>query len=97
MLIARRRTGGVLALLTFAAIMVAVTVLTVAVVAAGVIVALAVAAAAFVARAVRPSWAWHHTASPATRSPLQTIEMTVVRNTGLSADRDLVRIDSDRN
>jgi L-alanine-DL-glutamate epimerase-like enolase superfamily enzyme len=95
MLIARRRTGGVLALLTFAAILFAVTVLTVAVVAAGLIVALAAAAAAFVARAVRPAWAWQQAAPPAPTSPLKTIEMTVVRAPGLAADRDLVRVASD--
>ena len=97
MYIAYRRTGGVLALLTFAAIVLAVTVLTVAVAVAVLVAALAVAAAALIARAVRPTWSWRHTAPPAIPSPLETIEMTVVRTSGPSVDRDLVRIDSGKN
>jgi hypothetical protein len=96
MFITYRRTGGVFALLTFAAVALATTLLTVAVVATVLIVAVAVAAAALVARAVLPASSWYHTVSPAAPWPQETIETTVVNPTGFSDERDLLRMDSDK-
>jgi hypothetical protein len=77
MFISYRRSGGVLALLTFAAIALAATVLTVAVAATVLIVGLAVAAVALLVRAVLPG-SRPHTVSPAAPWPQDTIEATVV-------------------
>ena len=90
MFITYRRAGGVFALLTFAAVALAATVLAVAVAA----VVLIVAAAALVWRAVRPTSSGHHSVSPATPWPQETIETTVVNPTGSSGDGDLLRIDT---
>jgi hypothetical protein len=56
MFITYRRTGGIFALLTFAAVAFAATVLTVVVAATVLIVALGTAAAVLLARAVLPAW-----------------------------------------
>ncbi len=97
MFITYRRTGGVFALLTFAAVALAATVLTVAVAATVLLVALAVAAVALVARAVRPTSPQHHTTvPPAAPWPQETIETTVVNRTASSDERDLLRMDSDK-
>lgn len=96
MLITYRRTRGVFALLTIAAVALAATILTVAVAATVLIVALAVAAAALVARAVLPTSPQYHTVPPATPWPQETIETTVVNPTGSSDEPDLFRMDSDK-
>ena len=63
MFITYRRTGGIVALLTFAAVAFAATVLTVVVAATVLIVALGTAAAVLLARAVLPA-SWRHHAIP---------------------------------
>ena len=97
MFITYRRTGGVFALVTFAAVALAATVLTVAVAAAMLVGALAVTAVGLLARAVLPTWSRHHTVPPPTPWPRETIEATVVNPTrGSSDERDLIRMDSDK-
>ena len=97
MFITYRRTGGLFALVTFAAVALAATVLTVAVAAAMLVGALAVAAVGLLARAVLPTWSRHHTVPPTTSWPRETIEATVVnRTTGSSDEGDLSRMDSDK-
>ena len=91
-----RRTGGVFALLTCAAVALAATVLAVVVGATVLVVALAVAAVALAARAVLSAWSWHHTVPPATAWPLETFETTVVNPTASSGEGDLLRMDSDK-
>jgi hypothetical protein len=91
-----RRTGGVFALLTFAAVALAATVFTAVVGATVLVVALAVAAIASVARAVRPASPGHHAVRPATAWPQETFEATVVNPTAISDERSLVRMDSDK-
>ena len=96
MFITYRRTGGMFALLTLAAVAFAAAVLTLAVAATILIVALAGSAIALLARAVRPTSWRHHTVPPATRWPQETIEATVVNPTSSSDERDLLRMDSDK-
>lgn len=91
-----RRTGGMFALLTLAAVAFAATVLTVAVAATILIVALAASATALLARAVLPAWWRRHTVPPATRGPQETFEATVVNPTGSSDEVGLLRNDSDK-
>jgi hypothetical protein len=92
MLISYRRTGGVVALLTFAGVAIAATVLTVAVAATLLIVAVAVAAAALLVRAVRPTSWRRHTMTRAARWSQDTIEATVVGPARGSPDQpDLAR------
>jgi hypothetical protein len=87
MLITYRRTGGLCALLTLAAVAFAATVLTVAVAATLLIVAVASAGAALLGRAVLPrSWR-HRTVPPVTPWPHETIEATVTKTTGSSDER----------
>jgi hypothetical protein len=96
MFITYRRTGGIFALLTLAAVAFAAAVLTVAAAAAILIVALAVTAAAILGRAVLPTSWRRHTVPPATPWPQETIETTAVNPAGSSDERDLLRIDSDK-
>ena len=98
MFITYRRTGGIVALLTFAAVAFAATVLTVVVAATVLIVALGTAAAVLLARAVLPaSWRHHPIPRPTPWPwPRDTIEATVVHPNGSSDERDLVRMDSDK-
>ena len=96
MFITYRRTGGIFALLTFAAVAFAATVLTVVVAATLLIVALGTAAAVLLARAVLPASWWHHTIPWPTPRPSDTIEATVVHPTGSSDERDLLRMDGDK-
>jgi hypothetical protein len=96
MFISYRRTGGVLALLTFAAVALAATVFTAVVGATVLVVALVVAAITSVARAVLPARPGHHTVRPPTAWPDETFEATVVDTTALSEGGDLVRLDSDK-
>jgi hypothetical protein len=96
MLITYRRTGGIFGLLTFAAVVLAATVLTVVVAATVLIVALGTAAAVLLARAVLPpSWR-HHTIPRPTPWPSDTIEATAVHPNGSSDERDLLRTESDK-
>jgi hypothetical protein len=96
MVITYRRTGGMFALLTLAAVTFAAAVLTVTAAAVILIVALAVATAALLVRAVLPrSWR-RQTVAPATTWPQETIDATVVNPTGSSDERDRIRIDSDK-
>jgi hypothetical protein len=96
MVITYRRTGGMFALLTLAAVAFAAAVLTAAAAAAILIVALAIATAALLARAVLPrSWR-RQTVPPATHWPQETIDATVVNPTGSSDERDRLRMDSDK-
>jgi hypothetical protein len=74
MFITYRRTGGIFAVLTFAAVAFAATVLTVVVAATVLIVALGTAAAVLLARAVLPASWRHHTIPPPTAWPHDTIE-----------------------
>ena len=96
MLITYRRTGGLFALLTFAAVALAATVLTVAVAATVLIVAVAVAAVAILARMVLPTSSRHHTVPPATPWPHETIEGTIVNPTPSPDERDLLLMDGDK-
>jgi hypothetical protein len=96
MLITYRRTGGMFALLTLAAVAFAATVLTVAAAAVILIVALTVTAVAFVGRAVLPTSWRYHAVPPATPWPQETIETTAVNPAGSSDERDLLRMDSDK-
>lgn len=78
MLITYRRTGGLFALLTLVAVVLAATVVTVALAATLFIVGAAVAAAALLVRAVLPrSWRTRRSA-PATPWPHETIDATAV-------------------
>jgi len=96
MLITYRRTGGMFALLTLAAVAFAATVLTVAAATVILIVALTVTAVAFVGRAVLPrSWRYH-AVRRATPWPQETIETTAVNPAGASDEGDLLRMDSDK-
>jgi hypothetical protein len=96
MFITYRRTGGIFALLTFAAVAFAATVLTVVVAATVLIVALGTAAAVLLARAVLPASWRHHTIPPPTPWPHDTLEATVVHPNGSSDERDRLRMDSDK-
>jgi hypothetical protein len=87
MFITYRRAGGILALLTFAAVAFAATVLTVVVAATVLIVALGAAAAVHLARAVLPASWRHHTIPPPTPWPADTIEATVVHIPTGSSDK----------
>jgi MFS superfamily sulfate permease-like transporter len=81
MFITYRRTGGVLALLAFAAVALSAAVLTVAAAAAALLVAVVVAVVAFLVRAVRPASRRRHAVPAATPWPQETIEATLVRPT----------------
>jgi hypothetical protein len=96
MFITYRRTGGIFALLTFAAIAFAATVLTIVVAATLLIVALGTAAAVLFARAVLPASWRHHTMPRPTPRPGDTIEATVVHHNDSSDERDLLRMDSNK-
>jgi hypothetical protein len=96
MFITYRRTGGIFALLTFAAVAFAATVLTVVVAATLLIVALGTAAVVLLARAVLPASLRHHTIPRPTPRPRDTIEATVVHPNGSSDERDLLRMDGDK-
>ena len=96
MLITYRRSGGLLTLLTFAAVTLAATVLTVTVAAGLFVVALGIAAVALLARAVLPSSWRHATVSPLAHWPHKTIEATLVTPAGSTDEGDLLRLDSDK-
>jgi hypothetical protein len=96
MFITYRRTGGIFALLTFAAVAFAATLLTVVVAATVLIVALGTAAAVLLARAVLPASGRHHPIPRPTPWPRDTIEATVVHHDGSSDKRDLRGMGSDK-
>jgi hypothetical protein len=96
MFIGCRRTGGVLAFMTFAAVALAAAVFAVVVGAIVLIVALAVAGVASVARAILPARPGRHNGRPASPWPHETFDATVVHPTVLSDTGDLVRVDSDK-
>jgi len=96
MFITYRRTGGIFALLTFAAVAFAATVLTVVVAATVLIVALGTAVVVLLARAVLPASWRHHTIPPPTAWPHDTLEARVVHPHGSSDERDRLRMDSDK-
>jgi hypothetical protein len=77
MFISYRRSGGVRALLAFAAVALAAILLTVAVAATVLIVGVVVAAAALLVRALRPG-SRRHTEPPAAPWAQDTIEATIV-------------------
>lgn len=87
MLITYRRTGGLLALVAFAAVALGAAMLTVAVAATTLIVVVAMAAAVRLAQAVLPASWWRPTAPPASPWPQETIEGTVVNPTDASDQR----------
>ena len=93
MFITYRRTGGIFALLTLAAVAFAATVLTIAVAAILLIVALGTVATVLLARAVLPASWRHHSVRPATPWPH---EATMVNPGGSSDESDLLRMDSDK-
>ena len=97
MIITYRRSGGLLTLVTFAAVTLAATVLTVTVAASLLVVALGIAAVALLARAVLPS-SWRHATVPQlSHWPHETIEATLVTPAAGSTDEgDLLRMDSDK-
>lgn len=89
MFITYRRTGGVLALLAFAAVAIAATLFAVVVAVAALIVIVAAAAVVLVARAVLPA-SWRRRASSSSgRVALETIETTAVDASEWSDDRAL--------
>ena len=96
MYITYRRTGGVFALLTFAAVALAATVLSVAVAAAVLVAALAIGTVVLASRAVLPRWSWQTSVRPATPWRQDTIGTTAVNPAGKSDQVDLVRLDSDK-
>jgi hypothetical protein len=92
MLITYRRTGGLFALLTLAAVAVAATVLTVAVAAIVLAVAAAIAAPVVVGRAVLPrSWR-NRAAAPKIPWPHETIDTTAVTASSSSDTRNVPRM-----
>jgi hypothetical protein len=92
MLITYRRTAGLLALLTLAAVALAAMVLTIAVAAT---LAVGIAAAALIGRAVRP-WSWRRRTVPsATAWPHKTLVATVVEAASSAETRDLRHMDQD--
>lgn len=110
MQITYRRTGGVLALVTFAVIAMAAVVITVVVAAVLLVATLTIAAAVLLMRAVLPR-AWRHRFGGRTASRMssaadampfgessrhRTIEATVVKSTASRDERDLRRLDSDK-
>ena len=88
MFLTYRRTGGVFALLTLAAVALAAMVLTVTVGAIALVLAMAIAAAALVIRVVLLPWSWHHRSSLATPWPRETFEAKVVNPTASSDEGD---------
>ena len=80
MLITYRRTSGLFALLTLAAVAVAATLLTVVVAATILIAAVAVAAVVLLTRALLPASWRRHRVPPATPWPGDTIEGMVVKD-----------------
>src|SRR4051812_5335326 len=95
MFVRYRRTGGVFALLAFAAFALAAIVLTVVVGAAVLVVVIAIAAVALVVRAVLPR-SWYYAVPPAAPWPHETFDATVVNRTASSGEGDLLRLDSDK-
>jgi hypothetical protein len=96
MFISYRRTGGVFALLTFAAVALAATALAIVVAATVLVAALVLAATAFVARGALSGRWRRHTVPPVSRWPHATIDTTAVNPPRSSAERDLVRLDGDK-
>jgi hypothetical protein len=93
MLITYRRTGGLFALLTLAAVAAAATVLTVAVAAIVLTVAFAIASAALLGRAVLPR-SWRNCTVPtAALWPHETIDTTAVTAIVSSDTPNLPRMD----
>src|SRR4051812_25591312 len=94
MLITYRRTGGLFALLTLAAIAVAATVLTVALAALVLAVAVAIASVLFMGRAVVPrSWRRHRPVLAKTPWPHETIDTTPVTAISSSDTHNVPRTD----
>lgn len=94
MLITYRRTGGLFAVLTLAAVAAAVTVLTAAVAAIVLAVAAAIASAALLGRAVLPCSLRNCTVPTAARWwPHDTIDTTAVTAIGSSDIPNLPRMD----
>lgn len=88
MIITYRRTGGLFALLTLAAMTLAAAILTVAVAAGLLLAALGIAAVARLARALLPtSWRVSTVSGPASW-PRETIEATLVNPSGSPDPRD---------
>jgi hypothetical protein len=87
MFISYRRTGGVFALLMFAAVALAATVLTVVVGTTVLVVVVACAAVALVVRAVLPARYKHRAVPPTTPWPEKTFDTVAVKPTA-SADED---------
>src|SRR5688572_9493699 len=96
MSITYRRTGGVFALLTFAAVALAATVLSIAAAATLLVAALAIGTVTLVARVVLPRWPWQSSVRPVTPWPQETIETTAVNPARFSDQGDLVRLGSDK-
>ena len=96
MFISYRRTGGVFALLTFAAVALAAIVVSAAVAATLLVAALAIGAVALVARAVLPASWRRSSVRPPTPWPLETIETTAVNPAESPDQRAGVRVDSDK-
>jgi hypothetical protein len=96
MLFTYRRTGGLFALLTLAAVSVAAAALTVAVAVTLLIVPLTIAAAVLFARAVLPRSWWRRTVPPPTPWPHETIEATVVDRTGSSDEGHVLPVGRDK-
>ena len=96
MLITYRRTGGLLALVAFAALALGAAMLTVAVAATTLIVVVAMAVAVRLAQAVLPASWWRPTAPPASPWPQETIEARAVKPPGSSDERDLRRLKGGR-
>jgi hypothetical protein len=95
MLITYRRTGGLFALLTLAAVAVAATVLTVAVAAIVLAVVVAIASVLVIGRAVVPrSWRRDRPVLPKTPWPRETIDTTAVTSIS-SSDTHNVSSDTD--
>ena len=84
------------ALLVFAVVALAATVLTIVAAVTTLIVALAIAGVVLAARSLLPASWRRHTVPSATPWPEQTIEGTVVNRVGSSDERDLARLDGDK-
>lgn len=94
MFIAYRRTGGIFALLTIAAVALIATVLTVAVAVVALVGVLVVGAAVILVRAVLPRSRRRRTVPPPTFWPGETIEASVVERPEESSEEDdRLRID----
>jgi uncharacterized membrane protein YdfJ with MMPL/SSD domain len=93
MLITYRRSGGLVAVLTFTVVALAATVVTVTVAATVLIVALAVAASAVLTRAALRLFGRHRVVQPAAGWSRDTIDTTAVHTIGSAPARDPLRID----